>query len=353
MSKKFNNEVMLGAFILGAGGLLAFMCIAVGGFNMAPGVHVEARFANASGVVKDAAVSIAGVEVGKVEGLSVDHDKAVVKLFLRTDAHVRADVVAAVRAKSLLGEKYIELVPQSTTAAELKSGDTISATRASVEVDELLAALGPVIKQVDPKDVATIVHTVAKTMNDEQGNLAAIVQNAAQISQQVNDTLAANRKNIDTIASNTAGLTSQGNELLKAKRPEIERTVAQVDHLTGVLSAEAPGLMKKANTIASNVNVVTTELKTQVPAIGRTLKNADTTLAKLPGTLDGFSSLQQKVEATLTKTNPLLDKANDFDSDKLKELTENVLLKTGVKIYMMPFGVPDTSEWKKKPQEQK
>jgi uncharacterized protein YoxC len=115
-----------------------------------------------------------------------------------------------------------------------------------------------------------------------------------------------------------------------------------------VLSAEAPGLMKKANTIAANVNVVTTELKTQVPAIGRTLKNADTTLAKLPGTLDGFSSLQTKVEATLTKTNPLLDKANDFDSSKLQELTENILLKTGVKIYMLPFGVPETSDWKKK-----
>lgn len=351
--KKLNNEVMLGAFILGAGGLLAYMSVAVGGFNMAPGVHVTAKFSNASGVVKDASVSIAGVEVGHVESLQVEHDKAVVKLFLNKDAHVRSDVVAAVRAKSLLGEKYIELQPQSTTAAELKDGDVIGVTKATVEVDELLAALGPVIKQVDPKDVATIVRTVAKTMEDEQGSLAAVIQNAAQISQQVNDTLAANRKNIDQIATNTAGLTTQGNELLKAKRPEIERTVTQIDRLTGTLHAEAPGLVKQAKHIASNVDHMTSELKGQTPAISRAIANADKTMVKLPGTLDGLNSLQKDVTQTLNKTNPLLDKANAFDTAKFKELTENILLKTGINVHMSPFvRAPGDGDWQKKPQVQ-
>lgn len=349
--KKFNNEVMLGAFILGAGGLLAYMSIAVGGLNMAPGVHVTAKFSNAAGVVKDASISVAGVEVGHVESLTVEHDKALVKMFLYKDAHIRADVVAAVRAKSLLGEKYIELKPQSTTAAELKDGDVLGVTRSSVEVDELLAALGPVIKQVDPKDVATIVRTVAKTMEDEQGSLAAVIQNAAQISQQVNDTLAANRKNIDQIATNAAGLATQGNELLKAKRPEIERTVTQIDKLTGTLNAEAPGLVKQAKHIASNVDALTGDLKAQTPAINRTIANADKTMAKLPQTLEGFDSLQKGVERSLGKVDPLLDKANAFDTAKFKELSENLLLKTGVKVYMHPFGpAPGESDWQKKPQ---
>lgn len=353
MSKKLNNEVMLGAFILGAGGLLAYMSIAVGGLNMQPGVTVTAKFANASGVVKDASVSIAGVEVGHVAGLSVEHDKAVVKLFLNKDAHIRSDAIAAVRAKSLLGEKYIELVPQSTTAPEVKDGDVLALTRSSVEVDELLAALGPVIKEVNPKDVATIVRTVAKTLNDEQGALAAMLQNGAEISQQVNDTLAANRKNIDQIATNAASLATQGNDLLKAKRPEIERTVTQIDKLTGTLQAEAPGLVKQAKHIASNVDHVTNELKAQTPVISRTLANADKTLVKLPGAIDGLNTLQKDVTKTLDKTNPLLDKANAFDAAKFKELTENVLLKTGVNVHMGPFSrTPGDNDWQKLPQQQ-
>ncbi|MNT14158.1 hypothetical protein D3C72_1491520 [compost metagenome] len=258
------------------------------------------------------------------------------------------------RAKSLLGEKYIELVPQSTTAPEVKDGDVLAMTRSSVEVDELLAALGPVIKEVNPKDVATIVRTVAKTLNDEQGALAAMLQNGAEISQQVNDTLAANRKNIDQIATNAASLATQGNDLLKAKRPEIERTVTQIDKLTGTLQAEAPGLVKQAKHIASNVDHVTNELKAQTPVISRTLANADKTLVKLPGAIDGLNTLQKDVTKTLDKTNPLLDKANAFDAAKFKELTENVLLKTGVNVHMGPFSrTPGDNDWQKLPQQPK
>ena len=126
-----------------------------------------------------------------------------------------------------------------------------------------------------------------------------------------------------------------------------------MDHLTGVLSAEAPKLMKKADHIASDVNTVTAELRAQVPTLSRTLTNADKTMAILPHTLSGFDSLQTKVEDTLSRTNPLLDKANSFDEAKFRELTENVLLKTGMKVYMHPFGAPDTSsEWKKQPVKQ-
>ena len=68
---QYRNEVMLGGFILLAGGLLAAMSVAVGGFNFQEGIHVKARFSNATGLVKDAAVTVAGVQVGHVESLSV------------------------------------------------------------------------------------------------------------------------------------------------------------------------------------------------------------------------------------------------------------------------------------------
>jgi phospholipid/cholesterol/gamma-HCH transport system substrate-binding protein len=345
--KKFNNEVMLGAFIVGAGGLLAYMCIAVGGLNMTSGVHVTAKFANASGLVKDAAIAVAGVEVGHIESLAVDHDKAVVGLFLRKDSHIRSDVKAVIRAKSLLGEKYLELRPQSTTAPELKNGDVVNDTIASVEVDELLASLGPVLKQVDPKDVATIVHVAAKTLNDEQGSLAATIHNAAQISSDVNDLIARNKRNVNQISDNVASIAAQGNQFITAKRPALERTVAQVDHLTGVLNAEAPSLTRKAQRIASTVDEMTTTINQKAPSL---IKNADQAMTKLPGALDQLDGLSKGVKTTLDKTNPLLDKANSMDEAKLRTLTENVLLKTGVKIYMAPFGPSSAEEWKKQPQ---
>lgn len=344
MMKQINNEVMLGGFIAVAGGLLAYMCIAVGGFNMSPGVHVKAKFSNAAGLVKDASIAIAGVEVGHIESLSVEHDHAVVGLFLNKDANVRSDVSALIRAKSLLGEKYLELRPQSKDAPLLKDGDNIESTQTGVEVDELLASLGPVIKKVNPDDVATIVQVVAKTMRDEQGSLASTIHHAGQIAEQVDQMLATNRQNVDDIAKHVASISREGDAMLKTQRPAVERTIAQADRLTNALAKDVPVLTKKAERIASNVDSLTATLNAEAPQL---TKDLGATAKRLPGTLDDLAKLTQRVDSTLVKANPLLDKANAFDAEKFRELTENVLLKTGVKIYMHPFNPPDVSDWKK------
>ncbi|HEY9720982.1 MAG TPA: MlaD family protein [Oscillatoriaceae cyanobacterium] len=330
--KNFNNEVMLGGFIVLAGGLLAYMAIAVGGFNFTPGVHVKADFTNATGLVKDAEVAIAGVQVGHVESLGVDGNLAAVKIFIDKDAQVREDVVAKIRAKSLLGEKYLELVPQSRTAPLLKSGDVIADTQADVEVDDLLAAMTPMLKHIDPQDVATIVHGVAKTMGSHGDDLATIVRNAAQISDQVHGLLARNDKHIDAVAANLDQMTADGSALLKAKGPEISSTVTHIDHLTGVLAQEGPGIVKDVHGITTTINAHAPKIANQI----------DHTLSQVPGTL-------QDVHATLGKVNPLLDKANAFNEDKMHKIAHDLFIKNGVRIFMYPFG-PTEDPWKKKVQ---
>lgn len=347
MSKNLNNEVMLGGFIVLAGGLLAYMSIAVGGFNLQSGVHVKAKFTNASGLVKDAAVSVAGVEVGHVEGMSVEHDKAVVNIFLRKDAGIRADVKAAIRAKSLLGEKYLELVPQSQDAPALKDGDLIADTRATVEVDELLASLAPLMKQVDPKDVAKIVKGVAKTIDDEQGSLARVVRNAADASQDVKDLLANNREKIARTMTNVDKMTAEGSALLAANKGKIDRTVTNVDKMAGVWSAESPALVKKASRIATNVERVSGAVGSE--RLARIAANADLTLQKTPAVMEEFKGLRPQLDRTLGKVNPLLDKANSVTEADVKNMAGEVLLRGGMRVYMHPFQPPEPATYQKIP----
>ena len=333
------NEVMLGAFIVGAGGLLAYMSIAVGGFNLTSGIHVKAKFTNASGLVKDAAVTVAGVEVGHIESLSVDHDKAVVAIFLNKEAGLRADVHAAIRAKSLLGEKYMELVPQSREAALLKDGDLISETRATVEVDELLATLGPLMKQVDPKDVATIVHGVAKTLDEEQGSIAKVVHNAGEISEDVKDLVAKNRGNVDRLATSAASMAEEGAAFIKGQRPALERTVVNVDKMAGTWRAESPALAAKAQRIASNVDRMTGAIDPR--KLTRIAANADKALEDVPAVMHEFKGMRGQLDRTLGKINPLLDKANNISESDVKTMASDVLLKGGLRVYMHPFQPPE------------
>ena len=347
MSSKLNNEVMLGGFIVLAGGLLAYMSIAVGGFNFQSGVTVKAKFTNASGLVKDAAVSVAGVEVGRIAGMTVEHDKAVVAIFLNKDAGIRTDVKAAIRAKSLLGEKYLELVPQSTDAPVLKDGDLIVDTRATVEVDELLATLGPLMKEVDPKDVAKIVRGVAKTIEDEQGSLASLVRNASDVSAEMKDLIVKNRDKLQRTVANVDQMTAEGSALLRTNRAKIDRTVANVDKLAGVWSAETPALAKKAQRIASNVEQLSGAIDAR--RMGRIAANADVTLGKLPGVMDEFKGLRPAVDKTLNKVNPLLDKANGVTEADVKTIAQDILLKGGMRVYMHPFQPPEPTTFQKVP----
>ncbi|MEB3328662.1 MAG: MlaD family protein [Candidatus Sericytochromatia bacterium] len=311
---KHNNEVMLGAFILLAGGLLAWMSVAVGGFNLQRGLHVQARFANATGLVKDAAVTVAGVTVGHVQGLAVDHDRAVVTLFLRGDAGIRQDVKAAIRAKSLLGEKYLELVPQSKDAPLLAEGDTINDTRATVEVDELLAALGPMLREVNPRDVAAIVRGLATTVEREPDGLARIVRNAGDISQEVRDLLARNRTHLDRTAAGAAALATT----LEAQRPALARTIANVDRVAGVMSAEAPALAQRAQRLAGRLEGLSAAV--EPGQVRRLATRADQALARVPG---------------------LLEKADKVTERDVRALAHDVLLKAGLRVYVHPFTPPE------------
>jgi virulence factor Mce-like protein len=341
VSTKTNNEVMLGGFIVLAGGLLGYMAIAVGGLNLQSGVVVSAKFTNASGLVNDAAVTVAGVEVGHIQGMTVDHDKAAVKIFLNKDAGIRTDVKAAIRAKSLLGEKYLELVPQSKDAPVLKDGDVIVDTRATVEVDELLATLGPLMKQVNPKEVATIVRGVAKTIDEEQGGLANIIRNASAISDDMKDVVSANKVKVGEIATNVASLSKQGDTFMREKRPQIDRAVANVDKITGVWSAESPALAAKAGRIATNIDRVTAQVDAK--KVGRIATNLDATLAKAPAALDDFSGLRADASKSLGKANILLDRGGKLSEDNIKAFARELLVKGGVQVYVGPFQAPESS----------
>jgi len=124
--------------------------------------RVVAEFDDAAGLVEDATVKIAGVPVGAVESLELDFDRARVVLLLNHDAGIRSDVRAEIRARSLLGEKYVALRPQSETAALLGDGDVISNTVSAMDVDKIITRFGPLLDKVNPDDVARIVENLGE-----------------------------------------------------------------------------------------------------------------------------------------------------------------------------------------------
>lgn len=321
MERKLWNDVALGAFILAALALLAYMSIAVGGLKLGKAIIVTAKFDNAAGLVKDGAVMIAGVNVGSVESLSVAHDKALVKLRLKTDADIRRDVRAAIRMKSLLGEKYIELLPQSQTAPLLKDGEAIGQTAVPVEVDELLKYVGPVLKDVDPKDVSAIVRSLATTLGGRGESMGKTLDTAGttlatleRILTKNEDKLGHMIDSLDRTADAAPGLINRLDRMTSDLEPTTHSLgkrgpamLARLDRMSADMGPTMAALGKKGPSLVNHADQTLVALDPTLTRIPKTLDSLEPSLSRLPKTLDTLDKLVNRLDSTLTKLDPILE----------------------------------------------
>ena len=83
-------------------------------------------------------VEIDGIEVGRVETLSLDQEKqaALVELKIRKGIKVYDDASASIKTAGLIGDKFINIEPGGGGEI-LKPGGRISETSAPTDIEEL------------------------------------------------------------------------------------------------------------------------------------------------------------------------------------------------------------------------
>ena len=118
MAQRLTLEIRVGAFIVSGIFLLILFVFAIGDLStyFQPGYNVRVLFDTANGITEGSPVQYAGVEVGKVQRVSIkyrtDQTPSVeLQVRLPSSVNVRADDVAAISTFGLLGEKYLEITP--------------------------------------------------------------------------------------------------------------------------------------------------------------------------------------------------------------------------------------------------
>lgn len=182
MARPPKNEIGVGILLVVAVGLLAWMSVQVGALRgLGDRTRASAALQDAAGLTEGAEVKVAGVTVGQVVSLTLDHDAAVVTFEVDAEAGLRRDAVAQVRARSVLGEKYLDLLPQSREAPLLEDGDRLSTTLPGTEIDQLVNALGPMLAAAEPEALEAIVSAVHRAVEDDPERLTRMLQNLDRI----------------------------------------------------------------------------------------------------------------------------------------------------------------------------
>jgi virulence factor Mce-like protein len=131
-------------------GLLIFLWISFGGATpfAARGYRLVAEFDQATALATQSDVRISGVSVGKVISVGLDRqtgrNRAVIEIQSRF-APRPDDTHAILRAKTLLGETYIELTPGSRGVPTIPDGGSIAQTNVAptVQLDQILSTFDP------------------------------------------------------------------------------------------------------------------------------------------------------------------------------------------------------------------
>ena len=109
---------------LGAISLVVLLVVMAAAFNLQKfpgfkGTDYHVQLTDASGLHKGNMVQVAGIRVGRVDGIHIGGDHVTVDIDVK-DATLGDKTQASVQVLNLLGEKYLELTPKGSGEMEAR-----------------------------------------------------------------------------------------------------------------------------------------------------------------------------------------------------------------------------------------
>lgn len=320
------SVAVLVGFIIICSSLLIWFAVEISGWRIGGSRLVEVELPHAAGLVEQNAVRIAGVQVGSVEHIEVEHDTAVVTARLDETIELHADVSAQVRAKSLLGEKYLELHPGSRDAPLLAKGARITLVRSAFEVDEVLNALEPVLGG-DDGSISELAATLNRLLVEMEGTPGSEpIVRRQQLRQLAENTVVTSeiiRRTVETNESRWSEITA-----------DIQTIVERVDRISAKMERDLPRWTKRIDDTTARLDSLTSSLDAK--DIER-LQALVVDIADIVAILHQSLREDQPWQRTLTllteiasKTDRVLGRLVEIDASTLRHFLQH----EGVKVFV-------------------
>ena len=287
MTKPFRerNPVKIGAV-----SLLAILALVVAAMRadslplIGGGDTYYAAFSDSSGIKPNDEVRIAGVRVGKVTGVGLDHGHVKVTFKISNGADFGTQTNAQIKVKTLLGAMFLSLEPKGP--GQLDEGSTIplSRTRSAYDVVEAFSGLAERAEKIDLPQLTTSLNTLAEaTANTPEElqstlkGLSALSANVAARDDQLN-TLLGNLKKVSGVLADrdqdVVTLMKDSDVLLRAVVARRE-AVHELLVSTSKLSTELTALVRQSR---ADLKPALSNLKSVVDVLRKNQSNLDNSL---------------------------------------------------------------------------
>ena len=136
------TQLIVGLFGLLGIAALVYLSVRLGNIGIVPtpGYTLYANFDNVSGLKTADQVQLAGVPIGKVQSISIQDNRAHVRLRINTGIQIDTDAIAAIKTSGIIGDKYVS-VALGPGEHNLTDGGTIRQTQSAFVLEDAIGQL--------------------------------------------------------------------------------------------------------------------------------------------------------------------------------------------------------------------
>jgi phospholipid/cholesterol/gamma-HCH transport system substrate-binding protein len=190
---------------LAAVAVLGTSCAVLGYAGDCEGTEIVGMFEQVGDLVENSNVQSSDVEVGTVTSIELDDFNARVTMCMDPGERVPVDARFVVRTTSLLGEKFVDVQPQSDESRFLEDGDIVGLdqTGKATELEEVFAKLAAVLGTGNLEQINRFTTAQANILRGRAGKLREVLNRLRRFTDLLNgrrDQIVASVDSLDSVA---------------------------------------------------------------------------------------------------------------------------------------------------------
>ncbi|MEC3976485.1 MCE family protein [Amycolatopsis sp. H20-H5] len=250
--------------------------ISIANINTTSTNSYKARFVDATLLLPNDDVRIAGVRVGQVKDVHiVDKRQAEVEFEVDAGRTLPAGVTAQIKFRNLVGQRYVSLGEGTDTSGKtLKPGDNIPLARTTPALDltALFNGFKPLFTALNPDDINKLSYEVIQVLQGEGGTVESLLKHTASLA-----TTVANK---DQVIGEVIDNLNSVLDTVNAHTPQLSDVLVKLQQLVTGLAADRKPIgdaIESLGTLAQTTSGLLTEarepLKQDIGALGTLAKN--------------------------------------------------------------------------------
>lgn len=263
-------------------------------------------------------VKMRGVEVGRVGSVERVGDGVEIVLEIDRDKidGIPADVVAEIRATTVFGAKYVELLPAAEAgSARLADGDVIQASGVTTEINTVFDGLDRVLSGIDIAGLNGTLTVLATTLSGRGDDIAAVAAQADAYLTKLEPLLPQLRRDLHEVArfarlgvevspamlailrnaTVTAGTVADEEQALDRLLVDLSLLGGKAEELLGENGDALATLLERARPTAATLRAYSSELPCFLKGLDETRKIMADVIGGTDATLRAFVSVRSQL----------------------------------------------------------